>query len=274
MIDNELKLFSENWIAKKVGISRETVRLYVKKGYICPEQPNYKVLYSRKDVQKIMYIKMLIDIGYTHADIEKIARNEIDFCAGVAKKIDELKKEKEKIEMLIGVSEMIKLTGEVPICKCKGIGEITYLGFIKKVKEEWNLRTMDNGALVKEVVCETMPNYYNFLKDIGLRELDDEVNITLLRFYILQMYKKILEGVDKLELKKTIENRYKFEYKIFKHIDDDNCSYLDFLKHRVKLLYGEGDLVFDELNRLGKEKFKQYRKLVKEYYEEYREKIL
>ena len=53
MIDNELKLFSENWIAKNVGISRETVRLYVEKGYVCPERPNYKLLYSRKDIQKI-----------------------------------------------------------------------------------------------------------------------------------------------------------------------------------------------------------------------------
>lgn len=266
MVDNELKIFSENWIAQNVGVSRETVRLYVKKGYITPKQPDYKVLYSRKDVQKIIYVKMLIDIGYTHADIEKIGRGKIDFCDGVTKKIDELKKEKEKIDMLIGVSEMIKLTGEVPICKCKGVDKITYLGFIKKVKEEWNLRTMGKGSLVKEVVCEGVSNYYNYLKYIGLGELEDESNLTLLRFYVLQMYKKILEGADESEISKNIENRYHFEYKIFKKVSED-CSYLDFLKQCVKFLYAEGDLVCDEQNKLGKDKFKWYRKLVKEYYE-------
>ena len=112
------------WIKKHYGISRKTLELYEKKGYIHPrtdEEENrhrnkiYKD-YSMEDIKSAWEIKTLIDIGYSHKDIQTMLEQNdyVNIRESISEKIDSLKEKQRRMEHLLKYAESIRRYGFLP----------------------------------------------------------------------------------------------------------------------------------------------------------------
>ncbi len=116
--------YLSGWIRKHRGISRRTLEIYEKKGYIHPRTDSevnktrdkkYKE-YSEQDVETAWQIKTLIDIGYTHCDIASMMENNeyVNIRESIEGKIKELQEKRERLDFLMRYAETIRQLGVVP----------------------------------------------------------------------------------------------------------------------------------------------------------------
>lgn len=148
--------YNGDWIKKNMGITRKTLLVYEEKGLITPARnPNNEYReYSEEDLQRIWMIKMLRELRYSMAEIIEMGGKE-DFTIrdSIEKKLEELEKQKTKIEQLIGLAKMIKLTGRIPNIKPEKMGSMKFEEFLKFSFENWNInedQEAERWALVSE----------------------------------------------------------------------------------------------------------------------------
>lgn len=87
--------------AELVNMHPQTLRLYERRGLVCPKRHGKNRLYSQHDIERLMYIQSLTqELGINLAGVERIIRlqNELDQLK--ARKEEELRQITERIEQL------------------------------------------------------------------------------------------------------------------------------------------------------------------------------
>ena len=270
------KIYDEPWIAKNIGITRETLAIYRgakyntknKYEFVTPETKEgkftYKRCYSKRDIQTIMKIKMLVDIGYSLKEAKQIEDEKIDFRDIISEKIEKLEREKEKIENLLGVAKMMKITGLIPICNLQSIGDIKYKDYLVKTVEQWNV----NNDPISPIINETEFCNNNLL-DIGdaiVSALNLQTEYDLIDYHVLcaetlLVYKMMKNDPNSENIAKAIIKCLKKEYELSK------CAHTfgEYIEARIKLLVSGGDIAVDLKNKLGDECFLKYVDILNTY---------
>ena len=149
------KLYDVKWIQKYLGISRYTLLLYEKEGFITKNESyskddhrhNYHK-YTDDDIHKLWIIKLLIKLGYELKDIRKLVDDPENYNIydTISEKIDKLEKERRQLDQLIGHAKFIKATGIMPGLP-KEMGSITFDEFLEHSHEEWNANSDIGNSL-------------------------------------------------------------------------------------------------------------------------------
>lgn len=87
--------------AELVNMHPQTLRLYERRGLVCPKRHGKNRLYSQHDIERLMYIQNLTqELGINLAGVERIIRlqNELDQLK--ARKEEELRMITERIDQL------------------------------------------------------------------------------------------------------------------------------------------------------------------------------
>jgi len=102
--------------AELVNMHPQTLRLYERRGLVCPKRQGKNRLYSQHDIERLMYIQSLTqELGINLAGVERIIRlqNELDQLK--ARKEDEIRQIAERIDQL----ELMKKVREEEIADIK-----------------------------------------------------------------------------------------------------------------------------------------------------------
>lgn len=102
--------------AELVNMHPQTLRLYERRGLVCPKRQGKNRLYSQADIERLMYIQSLTqELGINLAGVERIIRlqNELDQLK--ARKEEELRLIAERMEQL----ERMKRVREGEIAEIK-----------------------------------------------------------------------------------------------------------------------------------------------------------
>jgi len=104
------------WVEDNLGISRKALRGFEEVG-LMPKNTGHRYRdYDEDDIDRIWKIRVFQGMGFTLKEIVSMVNDEkFSFDDLIVQKIEELEKEKQKVEMHLGYAKTIKLTGRFPL---------------------------------------------------------------------------------------------------------------------------------------------------------------
>lgn len=276
----EEKNYSEPWIVRNIGISREALAIYrgakyEKYKFVEPITKNEDFVerryYSKRDIQKIMKIKMLVDMGYSLKEIQQIEDKKTDSRDVIVEKIEKLEKEKEKIDLMLGVTEMIKVTGKYPLCAITDVDKMKYEDFLEKVVKEWNANNEPTIPVIKKITNTkfslTEEDKKIICDDMNIQSEDDIIKCLYSLIHILKLKKALKTNLDREEIKVYLKVVLLDEYLMVLK-EYPNVSYKKFLENKIETLLSSGDIAIYIRKHLTEKEFKI---LIKELIKQYKE---
>lgn len=145
----------KNWIETNMGITRKTIDLYEKLGFIHPtKNPNngkYRE-FSEDDLKQIWHIKFFVQLEFSLEEIKNMLSNpNFDFHKAIEEKIEKMEAEKDRLEQLIGLAKFIKVTGQFPSVP-KEMGSIKFEDFLKYSCEALSVDSDPQSSVVYEML--------------------------------------------------------------------------------------------------------------------------
>lgn len=138
--------YKVKWVEDNLGVTRKALRGFEEAGLMPKNIGRQYRDYDEDDIDRIWTIRVLQGMGYKLKEIVKMVNDEnIDFYDSIAQKIEELEKEKMKIETHLGYAKTIKLTGRVPF-RPRKMGEMKFENFQQDALERWNITNDPQGA--------------------------------------------------------------------------------------------------------------------------------
>lgn len=152
--------YKVKWVEDNLGITRKALRMFESAG-LMPKNEARKFEsnkcrdYSEDDIDRLWAIRVLQGVGYTLKEIAQMDANvDFSFDDSIEKKVEELEKEKGKIEQHLGYAKTIKLTGRIPARPAK-MGKMKFEDFQRQAIQEWNVMD-DPQAMEYQKVAETV----------------------------------------------------------------------------------------------------------------------
>lgn len=252
--------YNTHWIEKYMGITRKTLLTYEDRGFVTPQRnpdTNFRE-YSDEELMRIWQIKLLVELGYSFKEIVELGQDEkITIRDSINIKIKKLEQEKERIEQLIGVARMIKVTGRVPTIKTDKLGEKVFEDFFQFVKANWNVNTdpqLSKYATLIEHLSEKPQDEWTEKEMLQFMEYTDdaqlEMALTIHQYYMDILDRKSL-GVGDISIQGVVQQLYDYfrikcsEYEVDLSLE----SFGDFLGNT--LIDGSSALMLEE--QYGKE---------------------
>ena len=138
--------YKVKWVEDNLGVTRKALRGFEEAGLMPKNQGRQYRDYDEDDIDRIWTIRVLQGMGYKLKEIVNMVNDEnFDFDDSIAQKIEELEKEKMKIETHLGYAKAIKLTGRVPF-RPRKMGEMKFEDFQQDALERWNITNDPQGA--------------------------------------------------------------------------------------------------------------------------------
>lgn len=138
--------YKVKWVEDNLGVTRKALRGFEEAGLMLKNQGRQYRDYDEDDIDRIWTIRVLQGMGYKLKEIVNMVNDEnFDFDDSIAQKIEELEKEKMKIETHLGYAKAIKLTGRVPF-RPRKMGEMKFEDFQQDALERWNITNDPQGA--------------------------------------------------------------------------------------------------------------------------------
>ena len=127
------------WVEDNLGISRKALRGFEEVG-LMPKNTGHRYRdYDEDDIDRIWKIRVFQGMGFTLKEIVSMVNDEkFSFDDLIVQKIEELEKEKQKVEMHLGYAKTIKLTGRFPL-RPRKMGEMKFEKFQQDALERWNI---------------------------------------------------------------------------------------------------------------------------------------
>ena len=132
--------YKVKWVEDNLGISRKALRGFEEVG-LMPKNTGHRYRdYDEDDIDRIWKIRVFQGMGFTLKEIASMVNDEkFSFDDLIVKKIEELEKEKQKVEMHLGYAKTIKLTGRFPL-RPRKMGEMKFEKFQQDALERWNIK--------------------------------------------------------------------------------------------------------------------------------------
>lgn len=138
--------YKVKWVEDNLGVTRKALRGFEEAGLMPKNQGRQYRDYDEDDIDRIWTIRVLQGMGYKLKEIVNMVNDEnFDFDDSIAQKIEELEKEKMKIETHLGYAKAIKLTGRIPF-RPRKMGEMKFEDFQQDALERWNITNDPQGA--------------------------------------------------------------------------------------------------------------------------------
>jgi DNA-binding transcriptional MerR regulator len=133
---------SSGWVMNHFGITRGKLDKYDE--LISPDtrsdqqyNKNKYREYRYEDIEKMWYIHMLSQMGMQMKEInELVQQDEIVFREAVIQRIEDLEAEKRRIEGMISIAKMCRVTGRIPLPK--DFATIPFADYREAVLQKWS----------------------------------------------------------------------------------------------------------------------------------------
>lgn len=138
--------YKVKWVEDNLGVSRKALRGFEEAGLMPKNTGRRYRDYDEDDIDRIWTIRVFQGMGYTLKKIVSMVNNEnFNFDDSIAQKVEELEKEKQKVETHLGYAKTIKLTGRFPL-RPRKMGEMKFEEFQQDALERWNIKDDPQGA--------------------------------------------------------------------------------------------------------------------------------
>ena len=143
---------SSGWVMKHFGITRGKLDKYDE--LIAPEtrvdqqfNKNKYREYRYEDIEQMWYIHMLSQMGMQMKEIkELIVQDEIAFRNAVVQRIKDLEIEKRRIEGMISIAKMCRVTGRIPLPK--DFAAVPFADYRESVLQKWSSNSSAQSKLM------------------------------------------------------------------------------------------------------------------------------
>ena len=143
---------SSGWVMKHFGITRGKLDKYDE--LITPEtrsdqqfNKNKYREYRYEDIEQMWYIHMLSQMGMQMKEIkELVGREEIVFRDAVIQRIEDLEAEKRRIEGMISIAKMCRVTGRIPLPK--DFASVLFADYREAVLQKWSSNKSSESKLM------------------------------------------------------------------------------------------------------------------------------
>lgn len=151
------------WVEDNLGISRKALRGFEEVG-LMPKNTGHRYRdYDEDDIDRIWKIRVFQGMGFTLKEIASMVNDEkFSFDDLIGQKIEELEKEKLKVEMHLGYAKTIKLTGRFPL-RPRKMGEMKFENFQQDALERWNInddpQEVEYAKLVDTILSKSVEEW-------------------------------------------------------------------------------------------------------------------
>ena len=151
------------WVEDNLGISRKALRGFEEVG-LMPKNTGHRYRdYDEDDIDRIWKIRVFQGMGFTLKEIASMVNDEkFSFDDLIGQKIEELEKEKLKVEMHLGYAKTIKLTGRFPL-RPRKMGEMKFEKFPQDALERWNInddpQEVEYAKLVDTILSKSVEEW-------------------------------------------------------------------------------------------------------------------
>lgn len=133
------------WVIDNLGITREAIKYYDKKGLISPHREsssNNRRVFDEDDLEQLWTIRFLMETGFSSNEILEMQRGKLSFFDSVADKVEQLERDIESKQIALSFVKTVKLTGQFPTLK--NMGEMTFRDFFEYSQSNWNFADNEN----------------------------------------------------------------------------------------------------------------------------------
>lgn len=151
------------WVEDNLGVSRKALRGFEEVG-LMPKNTGHRYRdYDEDDIDRIWKIRVFQGMGFTLKEIASMVNDEkFSFDDLIGQKIEELEKEKLKVEMHLGYAKTIKLTGRFPL-RPRKMGEMKFEKFQQDALERWNInddpQEVEYAKLVDTILSKSVEEW-------------------------------------------------------------------------------------------------------------------
>ena len=155
--------YKVKWVEDNLGISRKALRGFEEVG-LMPKNTGHRYRdYDEDDIDRIWKIRVFQGMGFTLKEIASMVNDEkFSFDDLIGQKIEELEKEKLKVEMHLGYAKTIKLTGRFPL-RPRKMGEMKFEKFQQDALERWNInddpQEVEYAKLVDTILSKSVEEW-------------------------------------------------------------------------------------------------------------------
>lgn len=222
--------YKVKWVEDNLGVTRKALRGFEKAGLMPKNTDGRYRDYDEDDIDRIWTIRVFQGMGYTLKEIANMVNDEnFNFDDSIAQKVEELEKEKRKVEMHLGYAKTIKLTGRFPFRPGKN-GKMNFNEFQQVTLEHWNIYDDPQGAefakLVDIILSKSDEEWEK--SDLGrmismLESLKYMDNDLLLTEYVLPraIVKRQNLGADHPDVQCLVKLIYENQKSIMSDFDED-----------------------------------------------------
>ena len=131
--------YKVKWVEDNLGVSRKALRGFEEVG-LMPKNKGHRYRdFDEDDIDRIWKIRVFQGMGFTLKEIVSMENGgNFDFDYLIAQKIEELEKEKNRVEKQLGYAKTIKLYGRFPL-RPPHMGEMKFEEFQQNAMERWNI---------------------------------------------------------------------------------------------------------------------------------------
>ena len=169
--------YSVEWIKKNMGISRKALRVYEEKNLLKPNKnsANGYREYSVEDLERIWYIKLFVELGYSLKEIENIVNDpNFDFRESISEKIKVLEEKRRQLDLLIGHAKFIKSTGMMPTVP-KIMGSIKFADFVDYAYKTLNVDADPQSAMLYQILQYVLSKTNTEWDDQDIKQLFEQI---------------------------------------------------------------------------------------------------
>ena len=152
--------YKVKWIEDHMGITRNMIRRYEKKGVISKNENGKDREFDENDLNQLWNIRVMVSLGFSLDEVKEI------MCGSNLREVSEkrlraLNEEYRDLQGKINFLNVVKTTGEIPSCfkrstnnfdKIYNLGLVQYVSPFERAKDIWAL--MDMLQLL-EKLCDT-----------------------------------------------------------------------------------------------------------------------
>lgn len=256
---------SSGWVMKHFGITRGKLDKYDE--LITPEtrsdqqfNKNKYREYRYEDIEQMWYIHMLSQMGMQMKEIkELVGQEEIVFRDAVVQRIEDLEAEKRRIEGMISIAKMCRVTGRIPLPK--DFATVPFADYREAVLQKWSSNNSSESKLMMALADYQLENQSPTSQaEKFLSEMTDDDFEAFQRINLLSLVKIVAledqlahlypQEVSSSEVMAVVAEYCECLYSIY---GDPEYTVKRIADHTSSQIY-DGDKSVEIVNRYGKEK--------------------
>lgn len=267
MSDN-FKPKSSGWVMKHFGITRGKLDKYDE--LISPDtrsdqqyNKNKYREYRYEDIEQMWYIHMFSQMGMQMKEIkELVGQDEIVFRETVIQRIEDLEAEKRRIEGMISIAKMCRVTGRIPLPK--DFATVPFADYREAVLQKWSSNQSASSKLMmaladyrletsqSECLSDTTMAQLSELSEEDLLELSKLDMVSMIEMAAIEQQLASLFPTD-VSSEDVIENVKRYCVLMQKIAGEDDYP-LNRVADHVSSQFFDGDASVELIRKYGKER--------------------